>query len=822
MSINQLLACCNCSPPDIPCKSCSSARCSCNPQSDLPDVIPVTAINIEVADLSVGVGTSRGRTDVDYAHFHSKRLHTTEDSTRSLNRVVLWAWEFFGNGFRYGDPLRAATFRGKMTDCSVGSKVGVEPKSYDPSDVPCPVAADSGNPNPNLPFGRCPVPTIVFDSQGEPIPNRCAETYCEYFEDLLVQGGLPGRTWNWHPDSCSNQTLGGTNMELEFDWPCLETQEAFDRAQAKYDFGQQRLAEAEAFCQNNPNDPDCGDGLSSCPALCHPAARDEIGSQPPSLLPCIKHCPTQPVCDYSKEVKYPDGTVEPNGDFVDQDIPCLTTDDGDGCKFTTQPVEQNFAAKQNCDHQCGPRCPGQRCCLISCFEEGCCDQLLYNPLTGESVQYNENGCIVDDSGNFVGGWKTTPNENGEYERCSKPLSDCTDEFGNTIVEGCRRDLIADDNRICTGVDDCCPAGEGFIGGDVQNWIFPRKMHPALSIERFGTAEPPQGIYAKHCPDTVDPFTPRASSFGDDKCSNLNAPTVGECKGGPSLNLNSPCDPADEHCPYLDEHNPRGMICINGICYPASSWDGGIPLHECSDSWPITHIPAACGNNACEDTVITDQGFEQGCTRVNCWNTCGDGTDCAFGGENCFPPCPEWNQAVYVSGTNEYEMGLQQIEVACIPLYTEEEFDVWDGVTVPPPDCVAGLERQLYLGNRAFQITLQYEGGGDGVSVNPLGTFRTGRGTFRLAQDIDTQENSCIFGEYNRIVNDAAGIGGYIVDTASFIPEYADDTSDWAALPESCYYDFVYDGDKPDCQNLQSRRVNPTVRVPTSNPVVIVS
>ena len=69
------------------------------------------------------------------------------------------------------------------------------------------------------------------------------------------------------------------------------------------------------------------------------------------------------------------------------------------------------------------------------------------------------------------------------------------------------------------------------------------------------------------------------------------------------------------------------------------------------------------------------------------------------------------------------MGLQQIEVTCGDLYTEEQFDVWQDVTVPAPNCNPGPDRQLYQPNKAFQITLQYEGGGDGVSRSPLGIER---------------------------------------------------------------------------------------------------
>ncbi len=818
---NLLLACCDCSPPDIPCKQCNSNRCVCNPAESSESQIPVTSINVEVSNLSVGVGTSRGASDVSYAHFWSKDLQNINENglTGLKNRPVLDNNGYLHNGHRYGDAFSSGSFRSKLSGCSVGSRIGEPPESYGLLDVPCVPPPDSSNPNGEdltLPACEC---RVREDSEWP-----CRDVWCDYFENLLTQGFSNGQTWNWHPDSCSDQELGGTNFTLEFDWPCKETEAAFDRAQAKYDYGQQQKAIAESYCANNPNDEKCGNGQSSCPVLCHPAAKEEIGAQPPSLVPCITTCPDQypnAVCDYSKEVRYPNGNVAPFGDFVEHEIGCVSDLDGkEGCYFRTKPVAKNWGARVNCTHQCGAGCGGQRCCDIDCFEEGCCDQLLYNPLTGETVEYNEDGCIVDENGNPIGGWKLEPNALGEYERCSKPPWPCTDEFGNITVDGCRRDLENGGNVECTGEDPCCPSGSGPLGGDVRQWIIPRLMHPELSTRTFGTAKPPQGIYTRHCPDTVDPFIPRSSRFYDpEKCSNLNAPTISECKGGP---LFGPCEYPDKHCIWLDEHNPRGMICDQGICTPAISWNGGEPFHVCNpdDPFPATHNPAFCGDNPCEDQIRIDNdttGDPRGCDRSGCFPDCP--RDITVTCSDCYPKCPSQPMAHYTSGTNEYEMGLQHVSIACKPTMLEENYTVWDGVFNDWASCAEGPPRQLYQTGSSFVVATEWEGGGDAV-IDFNKVSRTGNGSYSLAQSAEQTDNNCIFGTYDRLV----GGTGWVVGGPSLPGVTAQaQCTDWADIHSSCYYSYVgpFTG-PPDCSELARQRVHVEYRAPSSIPTVFIT
>lgn len=816
---NLLLACCDCSPREIPCKQCNSNRCVCNP-SESESQIPVTSINIEVSNLSVGVGTSRGASDVSYAHFWAKELQNVNENglTGPHNRAVLDNNNYLGNGLRYGDAFGSGDYKSKLTGCSVGSRIGQPPVMYGLLDVPCIPPPDNSQPGQNLTAPACEC-RVREDSEWP-----CRDVWCDYFTNLLTQGYSPQRTWNWHPDTCSEQELGGTNITLEFDWPCKETEAAFDRAQAKYDYGQAQKAIAEAFCANNPNDEKCGGGNSSCGALCHPAAKDEIGAQPPSLVPCIETCPSQfpdAVCDYSKEVRYPNGTVDPFGDFVEQEIGCVSDLDGqEGCYFRTQPVGLNWGARVNCTHQCGAQCAGQRCCDIDCFEEGCCDQLLYNPLTGETVEYNEDGCIVDGNGNPIGGWKLEPNALGEYERCSKPPWPCIDDNGITIVDGCRRDLDNGGVKQCDTPDPCCPNGSGPVGGDVRSWEIPRLMHPELSTRAFGTAKPPQGIYVRHCPDTIDPFTPRPSRFYDpEKCSNLNAPTVSECKGGP---LFGPCEYPDKHCIWLDEHNPRGMICIEGQCYPAISWNGGEPFHVCNpdDPFPATHNPAFCGDNPCEDLILIENdttGDPRTCNRSGCFPDCPK--DITVECSDCFPKCPSQPMAVYTSGTNEYEMGLQHVSIACKPVMLEDEYSIWEGVFNDWFSCGEGPPRQLYNSGSAFVVATEWAGGGDTViDFNKIG--RTGSGTYQLAQSEEQTDTNCIFGTYDRLV----GGTGWIVGgpPLPFVDGQVRCT-DWADVHSSCYYDFVgpFTG-PPDCSNLARQRVSVEYRAPSSIPTVFIT
>ena len=154
---NLLLACCDCSPPDIPCKQCNSNRCVCNPAETSQSQIPVTSINIEVSNLSVGVGTSRGVSDVSYAHFWAKELQNVNENglTGEKNRPVLDNNNYLGNGLRYGDAFGSGNYKSKLTGCSVGSRIGQPPVPYGLLDVPCVPPPDSSHPGQNLTAPAC-------------------------------------------------------------------------------------------------------------------------------------------------------------------------------------------------------------------------------------------------------------------------------------------------------------------------------------------------------------------------------------------------------------------------------------------------------------------------------------------------------------------------------------------------------------------------------------------------------------------------------------------------------------------------------------------
>lgn len=816
MSLNQLLACCNCGSGRLPCVQCNSNRCNCVEQPDGPSQIPVTSVNIEVADLSVGAGTSQGRSDSGYAHFFSKDLQkVNENESGPKNRTVFSTTDYWINGIRYGDPQNQE-YLTRLSDCSYGQNVATStPEAYGDDEIPCFI-------NENVPDDP---DREVYECPHRSSDAPCAPTYCYYYENLLWQ---ISNVWNFTPDDCSSQTLGGTNFNIDFDYPCKETEEAYLRSEEKYAFGQQRYAEAVAFCANNPDDEKCGPN-SDCAALCHPAAKDLIGARGGAIIPCIEHCPTQKVCDYDNalfpEVQYPDGSIERFGHNVEQSISCMQGSNaadvptGPPCEFLTTSVEKNFAARRGCTHQCGPKCPSQLCCLVECFDVGCCDQLDYNPATGETSLLDDDGCMVDEEGNYIGGWKIQPNANGEYERCPRPLTSCLDEFGNVLNKGCRNDPTDQFTTECSSDDDCCPSGTGFIGGDVRQWSIPRKLHPVLSQINFGSSEPPQGIYIRHCPDTIEPFTPRASSFGNSKCSNLNAPTVGQCKGGP---LFAPCEYPDKHCPQDPKHNPVGMICSGGRCEPSIEWTGGTPVHECPDQTvPATHDPDQCGQTICHDTV-GDDGL--GCVRRPCIENGGCGRPPAENCNDCFSSCTTPVQYVYANGTNEYEMGLQHIGIACSVGSWEERRSIIDFAFRPAPPCNPGEPRQLYSPGRAFTVSLEYEGGGDGKIALSKSVNRIGGGSFIVAQN-ETDEMTCLFGEYSTLVGGQGYIGG---GGAPPPPEAGTDINgneipnnlfaNWA-LHSGCYY--PYTRNQSECAD--GRAPVPAVpRAQTSTPMVVIS
>lgn len=848
MTINQKLACCVCNRPQrVPCGRCNTNDCTCN-QVEMTDVKtpkpPVTSLAFEVADITIGEETTLGRVSSNWAHYWPKQLqfvneHGNEEGGNAGNRMVFSHFRYWIQGYRFGDLLRQLA--GFLSPCYVGSKIGTEPKEYSYSQVPCPGTGqtfDFGNPGNFLtPIGECP-----------PITGNCRSTFCNWYEDFYLQGWTPSRTWQWQPDSCSNQSLGGTTYVIEMDWPCVETQEAFDKAQQKYDFGQAQLQVATDFCNNNPNDPDCNSGNpTGCRELCHPAAKDLIGAQPPSLSACIEACPSQAVCNYDDavypEVQYPDGAVDPFGWYVPQNITCLTpTEDsaGDGCSFNIQPVEDNWRAKQNCYHQCGFGCPSQQCCLVECFDSQCCDQLLYNPNDPtETVYYNNDGCITDETGALMGGWSA---ETGL--RCSRPEDDCI-VYENGIpqlrIKGCRSYPPSNSYRTCTGGDPCCRNGEGPVGGDILRWAIPRMEHPDISIHRYGQYPPPQGIYPQHCPDTLDPFIPRDSSIGQAKCSAHNAPVVGYCKGSTSKNPGLGGNPGDDcfhdgsgdlHSIYEDEHNPRGMICgrdfvyQGGACWPCESWNGGGTLHECNAVVP-GHNPAMCGDNPDEDEYNrlvciencinaggTNCSFQCGfCGRSGCLNppdNCrGNSADGCANGGSCFEVCTQPIMCYYADGTIEEEIGLQLLEVYC-------DTADWETKRTPRLDsdgepvlsqgsiCSSG-GRELYDAGRAFQIRLTYDGTGDSA-IHPVVSRISTRNTYELAQEDPLDENSCIFGEYEMLV----GGTGWTQNGAPSVPYLSTDPGanalsfhgDWAGLPESCYYNTRLNN---DCDQRRSRQ-----------------
>ncbi len=141
MSLLQLVSCCSCRKPEVPCSDCDTNRCICEeqeyweenkPQNDQDDStgykverteIPVTALHIEVSSMSTKPHRSNRTSDSKAWHYmNNKRWRATEVGPATLterkeldnrltdvwngriNRLVLRArsWQ---NGGRYGDKL---------------------------------------------------------------------------------------------------------------------------------------------------------------------------------------------------------------------------------------------------------------------------------------------------------------------------------------------------------------------------------------------------------------------------------------------------------------------------------------------------------------------------------------------------------------------------------------------------------------------------------------------------------------------------------------------------------------------------------------------
>jgi hypothetical protein len=444
---------------------------------------------------------------------------------------------------------------------------------------------------------------------GECIGNQCTGQgpFWEQYFDAFDQ--RKSGVWNYVPENadCCDARYAGVSYTIEMDWPCEDTASAYIKAKQKFDFGTAAYEEAQRYCgEEGAGTRECGGpGPANQAHLCHPLAQELIGAEPPNLIPCIKTCPLQKGDAACQEGwrRWPQGDFIPDGENVLQTIPCLggadviNPNDDDvlpedvvevdvvptgemGCTFKTNPVNRNYRSIVDCaEHQCGPAlCGGQYCCRVeSCIEYDCCEQLDVNPQTGEYAEYNEDGCIVDKDGEYIGGWRTYPDEDGTYFRC--PMQEVGvegfDEFNQpvTICKGCTQDRSID--SVCV---DCTPPsqipscrGSGSFcepRGDILNWVIPRK-------KGFDAA---QGTYARHCPDHLEPFTLRQGDvnyWSDARCDRKFLPSIGDRGVG-----------RNEFCWY-DPRNPTGTFCSGGFCTYYNNQSGAIgrPYHQ----WPIEDI-----------------------------------------------------------------------------------------------------------------------------------------------------------------------------------------------------------------------------------------
>jgi hypothetical protein len=453
--------------------------------------------------------------------------------------------------------------------------------------------------------------------------DRCAQTgpFFDWFKqfDQRKRG-----VWNYIPPGadCCGAHYGSVSYTMEMDWPCEDTADAYVRAKQKYDFGKAAFEEAKRYCaQGNPDEPPGeGQGTPECggpggpihkPHLCHPLARELIGAEPPNLVPCIKTCPLQTgdaACQDEGWRRWPQGDYVPYGENVEQNIPCLggadvsnkmdpadppapenpgeapvvedviVTPTGElGCSFRTNKVERNFSSIESCgEHQCGiATCGGQFCCKVDCIELDCCEQLTYNPATGEFAEYDDRGCMIDKDGNKIGGWRVYPDEDGTYFRCPQQevqTYDTTTGGGNQVLcPGCTESRTA--LQTCfecgpTNIYQPTCSGTGVQcepRGDILAWSIPRKRRNAA-----------QGEYPRHCPDHLEPFEINLDDpnyFYYDKCDRSILPSIG-----------------DRGFCWYDPRNPSGDFCTGGFCSKYQNQDKfGAPYHQ----WPIEDIEHKC-------------------------------------------------------------------------------------------------------------------------------------------------------------------------------------------------------------------------------------
>lgn len=713
--------------------------------------------------------------------------------------------------------------------------------------------------------------------QGGPVvpdqPCGCGNEHCSqtgpFYEWLDFFDQRNNGVWNYVPTSadCCNAYYGSVSYTMEMDWPCEETAEAYIKAKQKYDFGFLSYEEAKRYCaQGDPEtppgdgqgEPECGGpgGPIHRPELCHPLARNLIGGKPPNLVPCIKTCPIQTgpaACRDEGWRRWPQGDYLPYGENTEQNIACLggaevsgeidyedpplpeeqgttpvvddvvVTPTGDpGCSFKTNAHGRNYNSIANCaPHPCDPAsCGGQFCCKVDCIELDCCEQLLVNPATGEFVEYNDDGCIVDEEGNPIGGWRTYPDEDGTYFRCPQQE-----------VQTYRLDQMGgEDQVLCTGCTEdrnhkgaCVPCGtenplqptcQGtgthcFPRGDIVAWNIPRKKYHLQ-----------QGEYARHCPDHLEPFIINPDDpnyFFDPNCDRSILPSVG--------------DP--DFCWY-DDRNPSGIFCTGGFCNeyhnqnnfgtPYHLWPEADVRHDCTGGFsgplgpcekrhkpdytdcspgggggPIGgggddcdcyfledmlldrgHEPSFCGATPCDDVTgyvhvetgvavpasespggppdLSGNWRAAGCNRCS-YKDIGEQTTDNTGcaGDPCQGPQGyNDNLIAYGDGYTSDEMGLQHINIRC----GSQPHRIYESEALPHIPVCGNLndQRTLYDSESHFTVSLEYRGAGCAYQgFTDARKLMSRQGQGQFTLAKNANApSSCIFGHYTKLIGTADG------------------------------------------------------------------
>ena len=683
-----------------------------------------------------------------------------------------------------------------------------------------------------------------------PPTDDCAQIgdYWNWFDDMDQRDA---GVWNYIPSGsdCCGATYGSADITVKMDWPCLETAEEYLRVKQKFEHGQRSFDEARSRCGvgdsptgEDQGTPDCGGSGAICsPECCHPLAEELIGSEPPNIIPCIKHCPLQSTCadleDGDEYVRWPQGDRQNDGFNVKQEYSCVNDADfvysnpddkyevpelvelenPGNCNFMLNPVGRNYASLCGCTtHQCGDsRCGPQTCCHeIDCYQTNCCDQILdVDPNTGEQamplLMPDGTTCpwgVEEDEQGNQGGWSTVPDENGVYQRCKRPVSSCfwvnpnpDDPDGMVEIKGCVATPLQENQTVICAPQNCtsckAPGSYETPRGDVLNWTIPRRRDFAA-----------QGVYKRHCPDSIEPFVPEPSFFDDpQRCDRSRCGASGD----PNFCLYDDCNPQGTVCwgglcvegnqhsaaigaPYDQwPRQPRSTAAVCGepesyeFCHKAvkrySDADPCVPVEWYEDGTLGNHRGSLCGATPCEDRVgwenmqtgeiVYEQPSGQGWLQVYCERCqCPDvGQVCPEGNVTCAQDacgvpdgfcCPQPVLAQWADGYTEKEIGLQLVNISCKPVPTMpiESTAVRSGLFCPAEG--EPEERPIYVPDKAFQVDLEYIGGGCGGNSNDMRIFRTGNGKFTLIKSEDEVEQDCLFGVYRHLLSPDAGTSGW--------------------------------------------------------------